>query len=199
MRKSIIAVFTLSIFLICAGLAMAAVPAIFINGVGLASENAAVVEDGRTLLPMRAVFEALDQQVDWNAEDKSITSGTILMQIDSPVATVDGEEIDLDVPAKLIDGVTYVPLRFVAESLGKDVIWDGSLNRVDINDKQAAEEDADETAVEEETPADEEAAVDDDAVVDEETTEDADEEDTTEEDTTEEDTIEEDTEETEQE
>lgn len=157
MRTKLITVLTLSLFLCSASLAMAAAPAIFINGNALASENSALLENGRTLLPLRVIFEALDQQVDWHADDQSITSGNIWLHIDNPIATVNGENVTLDVPAKLVNGVTYVPVRFIAESLGKDVVWDGSQNRVDINDKTSVDEGTGEDATIEET--DEDAAV----------------------------------------
>ncbi|AGL03606.1 copper amine oxidase N-terminal domain-containing protein [Desulfoscipio gibsoniae] len=103
MKTKLIAVLTLSLFLFSSSLAMAvASPAIFINETRLVTKNSAVVEDGQTLVPLRAIFEALNQQVDWNADDKSITSGNIWLQVNNPVATINGEDVNLEIPAKII-------------------------------------------------------------------------------------------------
>jgi len=122
--------------MMCLSIAFAeAPPSIFINGTQLVTENPPVIENDRTLVPLRACFEALNQQVNWNGSDRSITSGNIWLQIDNNIAKVGETTVTLDVPAKLINDRTYVPLRFIAESLGKDVKWNGAENRVDISDK----------------------------------------------------------------
>ncbi|GBF33522.1 hypothetical protein DCCM_2624 [Desulfocucumis palustris] len=150
MKKTFILLFVMVALLFSVTIAAAAEnsPSIFINDNQLVSENPAMIENGRTLVPLRAIFEALNQTVNWDAQSQTVTSGNISLQINNPVATVNGQEISLDVPAKLIDDRTYVPLRFVAESLGKDVNWDGTLYRIDIKDKPA-----DTPATETDTPA----------------------------------------------
>lgn len=170
MKTKLIAVLTLSIFLLTCSFAMAAVsPAIFINGNDLAAESSAIVEDDTTLVPLRAVFEALGQEVEWDAEDKSITSGGIWLQVNNPVATVDGENVNLAVPAKIINNVTYVPLQFIAVSLNKDVAFDSEQNRIDITDEPVVDEEVDEEAVaDEDVATDEDADVDEDAAAEEE-------------------------------
>ncbi|QGG47233.1 copper amine oxidase N-terminal domain-containing protein [Heliorestis convoluta] len=115
--------------------AIAAPPTVFINEVPLLSESPAVIENNRTLVPMRAIFEALGQTVTWNAEERSVTSGHIWLQIDNREARVGDKIIELDVAATIINDRTYVPLRFIAESLDKKVAWDGEQRRVDINCK----------------------------------------------------------------
>ena len=70
MKTKLIVVLTLSLFLLSAGVAMAVNPAIFINGNELATENPAYVENETPMVPLRAVFEALNQEVLWNAEDR---------------------------------------------------------------------------------------------------------------------------------
>ncbi|OPY57969.1 MAG: hypothetical protein A4E55_01274 [Pelotomaculum sp. PtaU1.Bin035] len=111
-------------------------PSIFINGTQLITENPPVIENDRTLVPLRACFEALNQEVIWNDSDQSIISGNIWLQINNPLAKAGEKNVTLDVPAKLINDRTYVPLRFIAESLGKDVNWNGEEYRVDILDKK---------------------------------------------------------------
>lgn len=93
--------------------------------------NAQVV-NSRTMVPMRKIFELLGLEVEWDGENKIVTGKseniTIILQIDNNVATkeVAGQkkEIILDVPPMLIEDRTMVPLRFIAESLDKQVGWD---------------------------------------------------------------------------
>lgn len=109
-------------------------PTIYINGKQLYCDSSPIVIEGRTLVPVRAIFEALGQEVKWNDSDQSITCGDIWLQINNNKAIFWDKIITLDVAPKIISNKTYVPLRFVGESLGKDVVWNGDLNRIDIND-----------------------------------------------------------------
>ncbi len=84
--------------------------------------------NGRLLLPMRAVFEALQSDVQWFAATQQVTAtrGQTVVQlwIGRSYALVNSQQVPLDVPPQLINSVTYVPLRFPAEAFGGDVIWD---------------------------------------------------------------------------
>ena len=90
----------------------------------------------RTMVPMRAIFEALGATVDWDEEEQSITSThggiTIYMAVGNPVMRVDGEEITLDAAPVKINDRTLVPVRAVAESFEAEVLWDEDAQRVDI-------------------------------------------------------------------
>lgn len=109
-------------------------PSIFINGNLLYDQDPPIIENDRVLVPLRAIFEKLNRRVSWNLDDQSIISGDIWLQIGNPVAKVKDKQITLDVTAEIIDDRTYVPLRFIAESLGKKVTWDSINNKIDIND-----------------------------------------------------------------
>ena len=93
-----------------------------LNGEYVDIYPAPFIEDGRTLVPARAIAEMLGAIVEWDEENRqvSIEYGDIdiLLTIDSNVAVVNGADAELDVPAMLINGRTFVPLRFVAERLG---------------------------------------------------------------------------------
>ena len=102
---------------------------ITVNGQTLTSDVPAFIQDGRTLVPFRAIFEALGADVQWNAETR-VASGTkgditIELPIDSTTARVNGTIQTLDVPATIVYGRTFVPLRFVGENFGCSVAWDG--------------------------------------------------------------------------
>lgn len=161
MKTKFIVILTLGLFLFGAGMAMAANPTVFINGEELVTDSAAYVENDTPMVPLRAVFEALNQEVAWNAEDRSVTSGNILLQIDNKVATVNGESVTLDVAPTIVNDRTFVPLNFVAASLDKEVLWDAALLRADIKDKP----------VDEITPEDESAPIDEGTPEDEVTPE----------------------------
>lgn len=96
-----------------------------------------VLEDGRTLVPLRAIFEAMGATVEWEQTTKTITGtqgdNIIILQLDNKIATINGEKIELDVPAKAINGSTLVPVRFIVESLGAEVDWDKVSKTVLIN------------------------------------------------------------------
>lgn len=93
------------------------------------------IKDGRTMVPMRNVAEALDCEVTWIAPNEvRVTRGelTVSMYIDKEVYTVNGEEQQLDVPPYIKDGRTMVPLRFIAEALGAEVEFVSATNEVRI-------------------------------------------------------------------
>ncbi len=95
------------------------------------------IVDGRTLVPVRFVSESLGAVVEWNGETRevSIMDGTnnIVLEIDSPYVVVNGKVETLDVPAQIIDDSTMVPIRFVSETLGANVEWDGETRTVTID------------------------------------------------------------------
>jgi len=85
--------------------------------------------NGRTMVPMRVIFEALGAQVIWNGNTRTVTgikSDTIIVLIiGNEVATINGQSQTLDQAAVVIDGSTLVPLRFVGEALDAEVQWVG--------------------------------------------------------------------------
>ena len=117
------------------GAALAEEPiTVFIDGEQLVTEVAPVVENGRTLVPMRAIFEALGATVDWDNDSRTATAVkdeiTISITIDEASMIKNGEVITLDVPARIVDTRTMVPVRAVSEGMEAEVEWDGENNRV---------------------------------------------------------------------
>ncbi|MGL4790288.1 MAG: copper amine oxidase N-terminal domain-containing protein [Anaerotignaceae bacterium] len=102
----------------------------------------AIVE-GRTLVPLRAIFENLGATVEWEEATKTVTAKradtTIQLVLESDRALVNHVEKDLDAPAKSVDGRIMVPVRFVAESLNCNVEWSGETETVVITTKQIEE------------------------------------------------------------
>lgn len=101
---------------------------VFINGKPIEFPSAKpLIQEGRSLVPMRVIFEKLGAEVKWDQKTKTITAKkgdrTILLTINKKQAYVNNKPLNLDVPAKLINNSTYVPLRFVTESLGANIFW----------------------------------------------------------------------------
>lgn len=99
-----------------------------------------VIENGRTLVPIRPIFEALGIEIEWNQKTSTVIGKLVLdnmnvsrvieIKIGSNIAIVDGKSIPLDVPPKIIEGRTMVPARFIAESLDALVEWDNASRTV---------------------------------------------------------------------
>ncbi len=98
-----------------------------------------VVTDGTTIVPVRAISEALGFQVHWDeaAKQVDISKGgnRIVLTIDSTSALVNGKEQKLLKPACILGGRTMIPLRFVSEHLDCTVDWFKTNNIAAINAK----------------------------------------------------------------
>ena len=107
---------------------------IVINGEELARDPAPRIVGGRLLVPVVRIYSALGITVarDGQTLVASAPSKRITITIGSSRATVDTRAIALDSPALEIDGATYVPLRFVADSLGAQVSYDPKAERVEV-------------------------------------------------------------------
>lgn len=97
-----------------------------------------LIKEDRTLVPVRAITETLGAVVDWNEETSTITitkdATTIIMQLDNKIATVNGEEVELDVAPTTEKGRTLVPIRFISETLKLGVNWDEESQTVLIEE-----------------------------------------------------------------
>ena len=92
------------------------------------AEVVPLVQDGRTLVPVRFISESLGADVEWDGNSSCVTvkmgQRTINMILGKKVIIVNNEEKTLDVPAQTISGRTMIPLRAMAEALDKKVFWD---------------------------------------------------------------------------
>lgn len=111
-----------------------------INGEEPKMDVQPIVEHGRTLLAFRPLAEALGADVDYNHETQLVTvvkgDMTITLTIGNSIAYVNGKPHTLDVPAKLVNGRTLVPLRFIAESLGLRVLWESDTQLAILLEKK---------------------------------------------------------------
>ena len=103
-------------------------PYIEFNGNILGFDVPPIIEDGSTLVPMRFLFEQMGADVEWDCETQTATAThditVVTFSIDNINAEVNKTSATMDVPARLINGKTMVPLRFLSENMGYDVDWD---------------------------------------------------------------------------
>lgn len=110
---------------------------VFIDGSPLHLTEPPVIQAGRTLVPMRGLFEALDADVQWMEATRTAVGTRDGVEVRIPIGsrqpTVNGTTVPIDVEAQIFGGRTYIPLRFVGEALGDQVDWDGANRRIDIS------------------------------------------------------------------
>ncbi|MBB6019059.1 hypothetical protein HNR77_000116 [Paenibacillus sp. JGP012] len=84
--------------------------------------------NNRVLLPISNLIKEFGGSTTWNGSEKKVTinlhSKKVVLILDSRKAFVDGEQVELDVAPTTLDGRTMVPLRFVSDNLGLQLIWD---------------------------------------------------------------------------
>ena len=128
----------LFLFIILCSLQSAAAASVKVtlNDIPLTFDTPPVLENGRVLVPMRGILEPLGYSVGWQAHTRTVLARKdgidISLPLDSTAVTVNQETVTIDVPARLKDGRTLVPLRFLAEYSGAEVTWDGKTSTVII-------------------------------------------------------------------
>ena len=129
------------------------ITSLFVGGLAFAENNITVQLDGktlnfdvqpqliggRTMVPLRTIFESLGATVDWNNDTKTVTAFNELYYVQATIndknMKVNGETKTLDIPPLLVDGRTLVPARFVAEAFGAKVDWDAKTSTVYIQNE----------------------------------------------------------------
>lgn len=133
---------------------------VIVNGQYLNTDQPPEIQDGRTMVPLRAIFEALGAQVEYFADTRTVsgydpqTNRIMSLVLDqktlfcadytlfqvyeanptsqAAINFVLSHTKEIDVPATSIGGRTMVPARVIAESLGASVVWDGNTRVVTI-------------------------------------------------------------------
>lgn len=126
-----------------------------LDGAEIAFDVHPQIINGRTMVPLRKIFEEIGALVKWDSETQTVTarksSKTVTLSIGSDTLTVDKGNIDtngdpitesvtLDVPAQIISGRTLVPARAISESFGLDVDWDDDEQKVIITSSDDTDE-----------------------------------------------------------
>jgi uncharacterized repeat protein (TIGR02543 family) len=112
-----------------------------VNGTSTTLDSPPVIKNGRTLVPIRAIIEALGGVVSWDGAARKATvtlgSATIELWIGKSTATVNGMSTLIDstnakVVPEIISSRTMLPLRFVSENLGCSVVWADATKTITI-------------------------------------------------------------------
>lgn len=138
MKKKILAMFM--ILSLCLA---NAIPVVFakditvtLNGNKISFDVPPQIVSDRTMVPMRAIFEAFGYDVSWQQSTQKITAkgslGTITMQINNYYINKNSDSVYTDVAPLIIDERTLVPLRAISELLDCSVDWNGSTQTVTI-------------------------------------------------------------------
>jgi len=109
---------------------------VFVDGEAVAFARPPVLDDGRMLVPMRDIFEAMGAVVKWDEASSAALAVfddvRVSMPIGSYLPTVNAMPVAIDVPAAIRGNNIFVPLRFAVESLGASLFWDASADSVFI-------------------------------------------------------------------
>ncbi|MFA4953892.1 MAG: PQQ-binding-like beta-propeller repeat protein [Patescibacteria group bacterium] len=120
-------------------------PTCTVNGSSIALDSPPVIKNGRTLVPIRVIIEALGGTVGWDGAARKVTvalgNATIELWISKNAATVNGvdtliDSTNLKVVPEIINGRTMLPLRFVSENLGCSVTWADATRTITITYQQ---------------------------------------------------------------
>ncbi len=112
---------------------------ILVNQTEVLSDSAPFISNGRTMVPVRFISEALGLKIGWEDATKTVIIGDenpMRLKIgEAKVVKADGSTIELDSAAVIVEGRTMVPLRAIAELSGAEVGWDGATKTVLITGK----------------------------------------------------------------
>ena len=112
-----------------------------VNGKAIVTDQPPIISNGRTMVPLRAVAEALGCQVEWDNTSKTATfvqgEVTAVVTVGENYITVgDGvynSDLPIDTPAVIVNSRTMIPLRALSEGFGYSVEWDSKTKTVNID------------------------------------------------------------------
>lgn len=109
---------------------------VFIDGLPVVFDVQPVIANDRTLVPFRAVAEALNVKVTWDGANQTVLASdgkiSVKLQIGDETAYLNETAVILEAPPVILDGRTLIPLRFFSEAFKCQVVWDEALRRVKI-------------------------------------------------------------------
>jgi hypothetical protein len=111
-------------------------PALYLNYERIDTDPVNI--NGRNLVPLRALTEAMGATVEWDGRTQVITitmdDTVVKLTLNSKQTSVNGELVELDIPATSINRSNFVPVRFIAESFGYEVDWSDRAKIIDVYD-----------------------------------------------------------------
>lgn len=114
---------------------------IIVNGSQVQADVAPYLKNDRTMVPIRFITEPLGATLNWQPGQNgaggkatlTLDGKTVELTIGSAEGLVNGAVVMMDVPAEIVGGRTFVPLRFAGENLGAVVNWDGAAKEVTVS------------------------------------------------------------------
>lgn len=113
---------------------------VVVNGepINFTGDQAPIIQNDRTLVPFRAVFEKMGASVNWFEDiqlcEATYGSITVSLTIGNNVMRIgDGTTVEVDVPAQIINDRTMVPIRVISEGIGAVVGWEEDTRTVTVN------------------------------------------------------------------
>lgn len=92
--------------------------------------------NGRTLVPIRSISEALNLNINWDQNTRTVSikdaKKQIILKIDDTACSVNGSSTIIDAPPVIIKGRTFVPLRFISNIIGYNIKWDSDTRTISI-------------------------------------------------------------------
>jgi uncharacterized YkwD family protein len=111
-------------------------PSVVINGKKLAFDVPPTIINGTSMVPVRGVMEALGAEVNWNAKGGTVLikkeDTTIRLTLGQKIAYKNDQGISLSTVPQIIKYRTFVPLRFISESIGAAVSWEEQTRTIFI-------------------------------------------------------------------
>ncbi|MGU3473475.1 stalk domain-containing protein [Paenibacillus sp. D51F] len=115
---------------------------IMLDGKKLAVRMSPVILKGSILVPMKDIFKALGSELSWDPKTRTLLASSggyfsMSLKVGASHAVVNGKSVKLDSPAVILNGTTFVPIRFVSETMGAEVKWDAKSRIVRISSEEA--------------------------------------------------------------
>jgi hypothetical protein len=144
MKRIVLLILSIIMLLSMAQVVLAENINVTLNGEPLYFDVNPQIINGRTMVPIRAIFEAMGANVKWDETTSTVIatrgSKTVQMTIGNPTIYINEISKIMDISPVIVDGRTLVPARFVAEAFDASVEWDGENNNVIITTNQANEQ-----------------------------------------------------------
>lgn len=107
---------------------------VLLDGVEVQFDQPPIIMSNRTMVPVRAIYEALGAEVKWDGDTRTASGTkigiTVSFTIDEAKVVINYNEKEIDAPAKIVNNRTLVPVRALAEGFGVKVDWDGATRTV---------------------------------------------------------------------
>lgn len=135
MKRALLLGAMLAVFMF-SGVASAQEISVIIDNKKVEFDVKPVIENGRTMVPFRKLFEQLGLKVDWDEGQRTASAyskdSSATVKIGGKYAYVNGRIVELDLLPKIVSGRTLVPVRFISEAFGSEVKWDSQKQVVSI-------------------------------------------------------------------